>query len=201
MNTRIRWFVLFLLVFLLPLACAADTIASYDMIWQAINGSTNSSSCALDLYVWENGNSSSHILNAVIDNSSTGLTLTATAGDSGFSNFVNYITNGTNGWLTADLRGLPNNIDLSCGFQESEVFGKSSSPFDLKGGAQIGSISLKINNFDLGSSPTLKETDVTCNFTFSVNTVPEPNTIAILLVIGLPLFWRFCREIRICRGK
>jgi hypothetical protein len=180
------------LVFSASALCTAEQIASYDMLWETVKHE-NISSCTLDLYVFEDGNSSSKILNTVISPSDVGSTFTATSTDPGFTDFVSYITNGKNGSVVAELKS-PGGNDLSGWFLESDVFNKPTTGIsDLGGCAPISSVSLKINNFEL-SSPDGNCwhdgicTDVTCDFQFSVST-PEPSTI-ISILIGLPLLRR-----------
>jgi hypothetical protein len=80
----------------------------------------------------------------------------------------------------------PGGRDAGCSFAESDVFNK---PTDLQGCAPIGSVNLKINNFEL-LSPFGDFwgdgicTYVNCNFGFSVST-PEPSTMVILLMGAL----------------
>jgi hypothetical protein len=159
------------------------------MVWQTMKHE-NISSCDLDLYVWENGNSSSKILSTVISPSDVGLTFTATSADPGFSDFVNYITNGTDGYVVVELKS-PGGNNLSGFSLESDIFDKPTTGIsDLQGCDPITSVSLKINNFTLLSPGGDLWHDGICtyvnsDFQFSVNVVPEPCTIASLFLGAL----------------
>jgi hypothetical protein len=194
MKTKIL--VLIVLVFSASAICTAEQIASYDMLWQTVKHE-NISSCILDMYVSEDGNSSSKILNTVITPSDIGSTFTATSADPGFNDFVSYITNGVNGLMVVDLM-TPGGLNAGCGFAESDVFNKPTTGIsDLEGCAPISSVNLKINDFELfspgkGSSGDLWGdgicTYVNCDFGFSVDT-PEPSTMA-MLITGTLIFYR-----------
>jgi hypothetical protein len=164
----------------------ADIITNYDMLWQG-SGHEVISSCNLDLYIYENGNYSQKILSEVITQADVGATFTATSGP-GFGDFVKFITNGTNGYVIAEVKSVSGQSDLSGWFLESDVFGKPTTGIsDLQGCDPISSISLKINNFILDTPGTNLDhdgiwTDATCDFQFSVNVVPEPCTMATLFI-------------------
>jgi len=188
MKTKIRLVVVLILAVLaMTTTCPADVISG-DISWQTAKHE-NITACNMSLYVSENGTQSLSILSEVIYPSSTGMTFTATASDTGFSNFVNYITNASNGWVIVSLQSISGKYTFTGGNQESLLFNKSGPAiFDLQG-SNITSVSITVNTFILDSPGADRwldgtNTDITSDFKFSVTTVPEPSTLMLFGVFA-----------------
>ena len=173
--------IMLLVLVCLAVLCKADVI-NYGMQWQTWKKELVNS-LTLNLYLYQNGQTSSSLFTSVVSSADSGTVWFATAAsDQGFNNFVSYLTNGATGVMVVGLMSAGGK-NYSGTFDQQTVLGGQS-------GFPVDNVSLTLNKLDLEQNqPAPGYTYLDADFNFGVNNVvPEPDSLKIVLLAGAMLF-------------